>query len=186
MFKKFEALSGSTFVGIRGYANKNGEIANVTVNVGASYQNVLNGDLNKLNTITDESINQIAIETNLPKEILLQAIVELIDSIQKNLSKDLENHTNQSKGQIDAYIPICKGIKLHKESLNVNVFGFLNKKTIIQEGTYPPSPKSRPLTIAKNELKKRLDLQTEKYRIYNIENIESVKIQGNEIILNEK
>jgi len=182
ILNKFNSIKGASFIGLRGYKNASGEVSDITLNIGVSYQKQLQKDLDKLNTITDETLVILSNESNLPIETLTQAIVDLIDSTNKNLSKDLAEHTASSITQIDTYMNITTGVKLHKTSMEVFINGFLEKKKVIQAGVYK-EVKSKPLTIAKNLITKFLDLNTAKVRMYKFNNIDSIKISGTEIFL---
>jgi hypothetical protein len=151
--------TGVTMVSIRGYRNSNGEISNSIVNIGASLDNAKKKDIEFLKGRSGST------------EIEELAIAELI--------KSLENpDSNRSKGQIDTYTIITKGLKVHNSTGEIYVFGLRMKKEIIQEGTYP-SVNSKDLTIAKNALRK--ELKSSKFTQFKISEMGEIKIAGEEI-----
>ena len=143
--------TGVSFVSIKGYTNSYGEVANNLVNVGASYENAKAKDVATLQAMDVTSMGGDTI-------LLEKARVELINSF-------LNPNENRSNGQKDAYTHICKGIKVHNETGAVYIFGLREQKKVIIEGTYPVV-NSRPLTLAKNQLKK--GLVTNKFTQYNL------------------
>ena len=157
-------MTGVSFVSIRNYTNSNGEVANHLINVGASYANAKKADIEFL-----ESINLSAYDFKSDKSLLEQARLELIAAFH-NPSE------TRSNGQKDAYTGILDGLKVHNESGKVYIYGYRERKTVQIEGTYP-SVNSKPLTIAKNELRKLL--KTGKFTQYALE-------VGNEIRANKE
>ncbi len=94
-------------------------------------------------------------------------------------SKTEQIATNQSKSQTDAYIHLTNGLKLHKETMNVHVFGFFQSEKVNPEkpGVYKPV-NSRDKTIAKDYIAKECKFRMSKYRQYDLGNIDQIKIDG--------
>jgi hypothetical protein len=183
-FDKFDGLNGVTFISINNYeAKTSGEIANHTLNVGISVENAKQTDLNRLNACTDKDVKDIATSSKIDLETVKIALAEMIVSATKNLSADLSNRTAQSQAQTDAYLHITSAIKMHKETGLFHIFGqHINKKVLVA-GTYK-SVNSSDKTLAKTAIKKHLDLRTEKFRTFIVENIQSVKMQGETLEIN--
>lgn len=87
--------------------------------------------------------------------------------------------TVASQAQTDAYIHLTNGVKLHKDTMNVHVFGFFKSKTVWEgfEGIYP-KVNSRDKTIAKDYIGKESKLRMNDYRQYNLGSAETIKING--------
>ena len=151
--------TGVSMVSIKGYTNTYGEVSNNIVNIGASLDNAKVKDIQSLKG----KIGTTDIEE--------QARLELIKSLETP-------HANRSRGQIEAYTIITKGLKVHNETGEIYVFGLRMKKEVIEEGTYP-SVNSRALTIAKNVLRK--DLKSSKFTQFKISEMGEIKIAGEEI-----
>ena len=177
LFKKFEGLKGAKFIGIQGYCNSHGEVADITLNVNASIENAKQKDLIALKAFKATDLFNLSKEKNIDLETMHTALNELIASAEKNLSADLNERTNQSKAQTDAYVQLTSGLKLHKESLDITVFGFQNQKKVLVEGEYP-TVNSRPKTLAKKAIKKACDLRMEKYRSYKLGKADAINITG--------
>ena len=191
-FDRFGSLNGAKFIGINGYTNKHGEVANLTVNANVNIRNAKEKDLNTLKSLTEKDLDDITLGMFLinPPDIkeneeykklrstMDVALKELIASAEKNLSADMDERTNQSKAQTEAYIHICPSVKLHKDTMNIFVEGFLNNKTVLVEGEYPVKNK-REKTKCKDAIGKHCDLSMNKYRMYNVGSINSIKMTGN-------
>lgn len=158
-----KSITNVSFVSIRNYENKFGEIANNLINVGISYENSKEKDIQFL-----KELNVNSFDSKLDKTLLEQARLELISSFEKP-------EINRSEAQKNAYTHIIKGVKVHNETGEVYIFGYRESKTILQQGNYP-IVKSKPLTMAKNELRKLL--RTGKYTQYVLSSIGEVRTNG--------
>jgi hypothetical protein len=156
--------NGVTLVSIKGYRNSYGEISNNVVNVGASLSNAKNKDIEKLQSLD---------VTTYGDSILLEkARVELINSF-------IKPNENRSQGQIDAYTIVAKGIKVHNETGEIYIFGLRKDKKVIEQGVYP-IVNSKPLTIAKNTLKK--NLKSSKFTQFKLSATSVIRTNGEELI----
>ena len=156
--------TGVSFVSIKGYENSHGEISNNLINVGMDYGKAKKSDIETL-----ENLDLTTVKTVTDLVTLEKARTELINSF---LSPD----ENRSNGQQDAYTTLTTGVKCHNETGKLYIYGYRENKEVLKEGVYPVV-KSRPLTIAKNELKKLL--KTGKFVMFTVENISSMKLNGN-------
>jgi len=175
-------IKGNQFVGIKNYlSKKSGEISNVLVNCGFSYENAIKKDVEKLQSITEKEVQLIALEYKQPVELIQQAIDKLLAAFLKNMNKATQS--NQSKGQELAYVKIADSIKMNIETGLIYVYALSVKKTVIKKGEYKVV-NSRPLTIAQNNIKKALNFSTANFRnfVLSPENFGAVKAQGEEFI----
>jgi len=147
-------IKGTAFVGLRDYVNK---------------QEIVLDKLSK----------------KYPQPLLDKAYFELYESLEKRLSspeikeelrKQNDSTIARSDAQIDAYIHITKGVKIHKETELLHVFGLVVKKTVLEAIAYK-NVASRDLTLCKNEIQKLCEFKGLKYRNF-IFNKSEVKIQG--------
>lgn len=92
-------------------------------------------------------------------------------------SKTEQIATNSSKAQTDAYIHLTNGLKLHKETMNVHVYGFFQSEKVNVIGEFP-TKNSRDKTIAKEYISKKCKFRMLKYRQYDLGNIDQIKIDG--------
>jgi hypothetical protein len=158
---------GAKFVAFKGYENKQGEISDITVNIGVSYGNAKERDTEKLRNASNFS--HLKFEGLTVASYAEQARIALLEA-------NIMPSVTKSQAQKDAYEVIVPNIlKVHKETGALFVFGFVHSKTVVKEGEYK-AVNSSPLTIAKNVIKKALDAS--KYRQYDIQKIGMVRING--------
>jgi hypothetical protein len=178
---KFQSLKGATIIGINGYESKTtGEVANHQVNVNISVENAKKTDLNLLYNCSDAVVLKVADKGKIALDIVRLALSELVASAEKNLSAKVEDRSAQSQGQTDAYIYLTPAIRLHKDTMNVHIFGQGMSKQVLVEGEYK-TVNSAPKTIAKNMLKKELNLRSDKFRDFILGNVDSLKVNGTTI-----
>lgn len=144
------------FFGVRNYENQNGEISNYVVNVKVNYDKLKIKDIETCKNFNTS--NEIEIQA---KNALLTAFLKPTDATK-----------NRQNGQIDAYIYICDGVKMHKESLDLFFVGQRVSKKVLVAGIYP-TVNSKPLTIAKNKIRK--NFSTTNYRSFKIGNLDEIK-----------
>jgi len=174
-----KTIKGTSFVGVREYENKDGEVSNQTFLVGFDYENMLKNDLAKLKgfdlTKLGESVN---------KEVAQIALNELIDSLEKRLSSDENKAKLLSEGdktmvlseaQKNAYTPVCKGLKMQDN--NLYIYGLMVRKTVIKAIEYKPK-NSQPKTIAKGLIEKTADVTSRKYKQFKLGGMETLQLQG--------
>jgi len=156
------------FVSVRNYENKAGEIANHKFNVGAKLSNAKAKDIKTLNDLDVTTLNSIVTVDSITLE---KARLELIKAL-------ITPNKTRSDAQINAYTIISNGVKVHNTTGDVYVFGKKVAKDVLKKGEYKVV-KSRPLTIAKNELRK--DMESAKYRQFIIKADKIKETDGNVI-----
>ena len=158
-----KSVTGVSFVSIRNYTNKFGEVSNNLINVGANYEKAKQKDITFL-----ENINFSDYEFKSDLSLLDEARKVLIASF-------IKPDENRSNGQINAYTHIVSGVKVHNETGMLYIYGHRENKQILTNGEYP-IVKSKPLTIAKDELRKLL--RTGKFTQYALEIGNEVRANG--------
>jgi hypothetical protein len=176
-------IKNNHFVGVRDYVNKQGEKSNYLINSGVSYLKILNDDLDSLNHLKF-AIFEI-LQKDYSTELIEQAFNNVLTSLHKRLAdeetKELlraegDKTIAQSDAQIDAYINLATGVKLHKDSLKIHVYGLVVRKTILEPIEYK-KVNSRDLTIVQNKVKKYAGFKQDSYRTFIFDKAE-VKMQG--------
>ena len=162
-----KSITGVSFVSIKNYTNKEGEVSNNLINVGIKYESAKQKDIDFL---TNLNLNEAIKEYSLKSEISLleEAKSELIAAF-------IKPDENRSNGQINAYTNIFAGVKVHNETGVLYIYGYRENKTVLVKGTYK-EVKSKPLTIAKNEIRKLL--KTGKFTQYALEVGNTLKLNG--------
>jgi hypothetical protein len=189
-----KTIKGTSFVGIKNYENKQGEVSNQTIVAGITYENCLVNDFKVLQEKQNEVFEtllakKVLIKNN--KEILLTS--ELVESAYKNVYTSLEKRLSSeeikealrqqndktialSDAQKNAYTHITKGVKVNKETNEIHVFGLVVRKKVLVSIEYKET-NSRDLTIVQNEIKKLCEFKQDKYRNFIFDKAE-VNLQG--------
>jgi hypothetical protein len=152
--------TGVSFVSVKEYENKSNEISNYLINVGVSLENAKSKDIEYL-----ENLDVKTLKTDIDFDLLNEAKIALIEALKKP-------NQNRSNGQKNAYTTISKGIRLHNETNRLHVYGFFVKKDVIVKGVYK-TVNSRPLTIAKNYLRK--GMKSTKFRTMILQMCDTIK-----------
>lgn len=161
------------------YTNSYGEVSTQTVLLGATYENAKAKDLA---TLQNASFTEQGLEI---------ARLTLANSLLKNMND--KTRSNQSKGQIDAYINLYKGVRIHKETEEVHILAQFVSKTVSAEqkaqteinkasGNFKErkTVNSRQATLDKKEVTKTLDLVQGKIRNFKLAkgSLESARVNG--------
>jgi len=174
LLASFSKSNGCTFVRIKDYTNAQGEVQDVTINIGVSYENAKAKDIETLKTLDVSTLSHNY--DNVDNTLLEEARKEL-------LAAAIKPNKAMSNGQKDAYTHIVKGIKVHNETKELYVYGrkVNGTKVIKTEGEYKADTR-RPLTIAKDIIRK--ELRAPKYRQYKVSEVKSVAAKGEVLELN--
>ena len=174
-----KTISGTSFVGVRGYENSKGEVSNQTFLVGVNYGKLLENDLKTL-----KAFDIMPLIKKYDKEVVVKAYTELLSSLVKRTASELEKAVlratgdstmNRSDAQSNAFESVAKGLKTKDE--NLYIYGLVVRKEILIEGNYP-TVKSGLKTIVKKEIKKLAELKETKYKQFKLGNLEALQIQG--------
>lgn len=171
-----ESLGGVSFINIKGYVSKKSndtEVQDVLVNVGVSYGNAKAKDLEMVKGLDVSTL--VKNEKGITIDLLEQAKTEIVNSL-------IAPNKAMSDAQKDTYLTVGNGLKIHKETGEVYVFGMRERKTVIVEGDFGKDTR-RPLTVAKDEIRKLM--KSTKYREYIVSRIDKVRANGDTIIFGE-
>lgn len=158
-----KSVTGVSFVSIRNYTNKKGEVSNNLINVGANYEKAKQKDIEFL-----ENLNFADYEFKSDLSLLEEARQILIAAF-------INPDENRSKGQINAFTHIVKGVKVKNETGVLYVYGYREKKEVLVNGEYEADTR-KPITKAKDELRKLL--RTGKFTQYVLEVGNTIKANG--------
>jgi len=181
-----KTIKGTSFVGLQNYRNQLGELSNYTILVGASHENMLKKDLKSL--IENKKTAVAELLKTYKIEVIETAYKKIFESLEKRLLSEAEKEVLRQQGdttiiasdaQKDAYKHLTTGVKLELDKLELHIFGYVIKKTIIEE--IPTEEKKadtrRELTKCQDKLKSLCKFKSEKYRTF-IFNQADVKMQG--------
>lgn len=166
--------NGCRFASILYSSVESGELARYSLLIGVSYENAVAQDLEYLNRL--KRYKPYGKYFNKDVAVHLQAVDELIAGLEKRKSTSTRSTTP------NVYVNICNGIKKHKETGVFYLWGFIQQKTVITPSTKNTKPvQSNPLTIEKDRIRRKL--HTDSYRQFKIDNIGTVKINNQTLVL---
>lgn len=150
--------------GVFEYRSKeSGELSKYYVNLGVNTRNSYKSDIQTLNSIRPTLTGDA-----------LTACDELIKSFQTSLEKGIGN--NPFYTLKDVLIPtLVQGVFVHKTTGEIYLHVSVNRKKVIEKGTYKVVNSSNK-TIEKNKLRKTL--RSGKIRTFIIGNISDVRMKG--------
>ena len=170
VLRNFARITRPKFVGLT-YQNEY-EKAHVIVLVGVDLENVYRRDLKALREVERMEVDALR----------LQAIAEVIASVENSLEKGIGN--NDAYTCADTYTHFGANMKMHKETGEFYVSGFVVRKTVLEVFAQRKAVKSSEKTLAKNAVKNKYTRMA-KFRQYkvNSENMRSVSASGNRLVL---
>lgn len=134
----------STFLVIHKYRNEQSELADFNILFHISYKNALEKSLKTLEAFEPKD--------DLQKQAQQELIVSFLDSLYKIDTTKIDEIDDGYQRFFDENSLPIKGIKLHISTNMLHLFGLVVHKKIYLPGKYPKI-NSKPLTIAKNELR---------------------------------
>jgi hypothetical protein len=160
------------FVALKNYVNSSNEVANVVINAKISYEQAKKKDIKKLS-----NFNPFAIE--LEGAILVSGFTrdELTEAANELKTSLIKPCAVRSNGQKNAYTQLGNGLKVHNDTLDMSVWGLVASKKVLIAGNYPTVNSSKK-TLAKNWVKKQLNLSTSKFRNYKLDNLTTLCTNG--------
>ena len=160
--------SGARFASITYTAKESGDVARFTLLLGANYGRLIQASL------------AIVAKKKVTGEIPLQAKKEVLESLVQSLVSFETESKNPDYTCADTYEGVTVGVKCHKEEGTVYLSGVVVSKKVITPGVFK-AVNSKPLTIAKNALKKGTAMTKWRQFIVRPENVDTIKIGGKEL-----
>jgi hypothetical protein len=142
-----------------------GETSKYQINFGIDYHKACKADKD-------------ALESYAPKDTLEEtAKAEMLQSLTETLTEGVSSSYTQK----DTFDNIGKGIRQHRETGEIYIYGFVQNKEQVEPPTTPKKPvNSRPLTLAKKAIEKACDFKRTRFGsfIINPENIGGIVTRG--------
>jgi hypothetical protein len=157
--------NGCKFITFLYQTKGTGEVSKYQINFGIDYRNACQIDFDALQAYN-------------PKDTLEEtAKAEMLQSLTETLTEGV----SQSYTQKDTFESIGKGIRQHKETGEIYIYGFIQSKEQVEPPTNPKKPvNSRPLTLAKKAIEKACQFKRSKFGqfIINPDNIAGIVACG--------
>jgi hypothetical protein len=161
--------TSSTFLTLKGYRAESGEIADYNIVFHMSYKNALLRSLAVLESIVPSD----ALEAQAKKE-LTESFMTSLDKIETTPIEEIDDAYRRFTDSDGQYI---KGVKLHEETNTLHLYGLVVQKKVLMPGVYK-KVNSKPLTIAKDKLRRQLPVS--KFRQFKItpDQVDSVSVEN--------
>lgn len=168
--KQVAGIQGCQFASLVYTTKKTGECARYTVNLGFSY-----------NTLVEKSVTELEIlmaeNETVWGELEKAAAAEVMASLVKTLEAHKNGQQNEDYTKKDQYIPVANGVNINTVDNTVQLFGLLHTKVSITPGVFK-AVKSAPMTIAKNKIRKQLSISNFREFAMDLSQLETVKVNG--------
>lgn len=159
---------GAKFASILYTSKESGEVAKFVVLLGTHYGRML------------ESSLKLVAKKKVTDDLTAVAKAEVIASLNQSLLSFNTDTVNPDYTCADTYEPITAGVKAHKTEGQIYVSGVVISKKVIKAGTYK-TVNSKPLTLAKNALKKSAPISKWRQFILAADNVDLLRLGGKEI-----
>ena len=161
--------SSSTFLTIKSYTNESSEVADYSIIFHMSYKNALERSI----SVIDSFIPNDDFEAQAKLELL----VSFNTSLDKLIHTPIEELNDGYTRFFDSDGSHIKGVKLHKESQTLHLYGLVVHKKVLIPGNYKKINK-KPLTIVKDKL--RYMTPVGKFRQFKItpDQVESISVEN--------
>jgi hypothetical protein len=171
LFKKLQGVTGVQFASLTYRTKATEELARYTLLLGASLENAYKGDVEKV---------EAALPT-LTEPLEIQAARDILASLRQSLDKGIGN--NEAYTLQGVYAPTgVPGVYINTNDNALHIKNvFVQTKVILEDGKPRKPVNSKPLTIAKDKLKKSLALRTNKLRQFALDNITKAVVNGDTI-----
>lgn len=160
--------SCSTFLTLKKYHSSSGEIADYNIIFHMSYENALLRSIAALQSIVPSSDLEAQ-----AKDECLHSFMESLDKVQTSSFEEDDGY----RRFFDDDGKHIKGIKLHEETNTLHLFGLVVNKKVLVPGNYKKC-NSKPLTIAKNKLRKLCPVSKFRQFQINSDQLESISVEG--------
>ncbi len=171
--KAIAQIQGAQFLSFTYLSKGAGELARHTLIAGFNYHTLVEKSVKELETI-------IALEAAGWSELQKTAANEVLASLRKTLEAHARGEQNEDYTKRGQYIPVGNGMNLNTSDNTLQFFGLAHQKAVLVPGVYP-KVNSRPLTLAKNEIRDRLSVAKFREFAVDLENVASVRVAGNTI-----
>lgn len=173
--KQIATIQGCQFASLTYLTKSTKELARYTVNLGFSYGNLVQKSITELEIL-------IAENTATWSELQKQAAAEVMASLRETVEAHARGEQNSAYTKAGQYIPVANGVNINTTDNTVQLFGLLNTKTVLVPGEYK-KVNSKPLTVAKNEIRRQLSVSKFREFALDLSQVDSVRVNGNTVEL---
>jgi hypothetical protein len=177
LIESLKKIKGASFASFT-YQNSHGEIARHNVILGISYQTCLERSVKQLLALRRRNASKWDTTTS-------EACKALLASFAKSLTAIASGTQNEDYTKAENYvtIPGIRGLTMNLNDCQLHLFGLSRSKTVIVAGEYK-EVNSKPLTLAKNALRRKLSIGKFREFTLSTDNFESANIAGKQLVFN--
>jgi len=139
---------GASFVGVTYRAKESGELSRYTIAVGVQYLNLVRKSL--------AEARAVAAENNLRGSIERKAKADVLRSLRNTLENAKHGEQNDAYTKKGMYAEVASGVNVFDDG-TFELKGIVVSRKVLEVGVHK-QVKSRPLTIAKDAIRKQLSL----------------------------
>lgn len=177
LIKQTDKIGGCSFVGIKGYSSdksQNTEVAFQLVNIGASYEKMLEADKGIFEQLNDKNVKKLIDVNKFDYTTIDKGGLTLTQykTAVKNALPQALAELKQPKGTKDtsADIWLNKALVFNLNTLRLSIFGQSENKVVEVKGDFK-IVKSAPKTIAKRLIEKQSKGKAQKLRRFALDNL---------------
>lgn len=170
---KLSTLGGARFASFTYRAKESGELARHTVILNFTMRDVYEKDIATVNDIVNGETDPLKLQA--AQEILSSLAVSLEGGIGNNPAYTHGADARGEGNETYVTIPTLPGVKVHRTTGDVYVYGLSEAKVVLEAGTFK-KVNSSAKTLAKKAIQRTL--RSGKVRQYNLGSLVSARING--------
>jgi hypothetical protein len=170
-------ISGAKFVGLTYRAKGTGELARHTLILNSSYRNLLVNSIEKLSALDKVDFELIQKDCGVDFATMEIARLEVLASLQKSLTAFDAGEQSEDYTKRGQYAAIAPNLKMNLNDNTFEVSGLSHSKVVLETGEYK-EVKSKPVTIAKNSIRKWLPISKFRTFAVDVESFASMRMNG--------
>lgn len=140
--------AGCTFVGVTYRAKESGELSRYTVLVGVDYGNLTRKSLAEARAVIPADNSKGSLDR--------KAKAEVIRSLRNTLENAKRGEQNDAYTKRGMYTPVAAGVNVFEDG-TFELKGIVVQRRVLEAGVHK-TVKSRPLTVAKDAIRRQLSL----------------------------
>lgn len=147
----------ATFASLVYRSKTDDSVARYSIILGANYIKLIESSILELELTGEADLWELAREKQIDFDLLIEAKNEILDSLKESRQAKIDGVYHSRFTKPGLYAPIGSGLSINKNDLSLQLYGLRQGKKVLIPGK-PDTRKRRPLTIAKDILRKRLPI----------------------------
>lgn len=161
-----QAMRGAKFAGLTYTSKTTGETCKYLLNLNCSIKAAYEKDI--------EAIDH-ALAANALTPIQRDAAMDIHSSLIASLEKGIGNNPRYTQAGIWEHLG--NGVRVNRDTCEVAILGLVLQRTVIV-GVEPKVVRSKPLTLAKQDIHRMLQLRRDNIRNFSLSGIHKISVSG--------